>query len=75
MGGVVYAFGTTVVVLIVAWAIYVLPTPGPIPPLLLTVGLIPAFAIIGSVFLTVISIWLLAWVLRAGWRLLRNLNA
>ncbi len=75
MGGVVYAFFTTVVVLVLAWAIYVLPTPGPIPALVLTGGLIPAFIIVGSVFLTVMLLWATAYLMRAAWRLLRRRQA
>lgn len=64
MGLVVYLFGAAIFVLLVGWAVYVLPTPGPLGPASLAVALIPAFLIMGCVAVVVIVAWLLLFLVR-----------
>jgi uncharacterized membrane protein len=72
MGLVIYLFVAVCLVLIVGWAAYVLPTPGPLEPAILTVGLLPVAVIMGAVLLAVIAGWALLQVVRFLYRLKRR---
>lgn len=71
MGLVIYLFGAAGLVLLVGWAVYVLPTPGPLGPASLAVALIPAFLIMSAVAAVATLVWLLLlltrWLLQM-WR-------
>ncbi|GLQ08800.1 hypothetical protein GCM10007913_07320 [Devosia yakushimensis] len=74
MGLVLYLFGAVIFVLVVGWAVYVLPTPGPLGPASLATALIPVGIIVGSVFATVLLAWLLLVLARALFRIWRHLT-
>ncbi len=74
MGLVLYLFGAVVFVFVVGWAIYVLPTPGPLGPGSLAVALIPVMIIVGSVFAAVPVAWLLLALARTLLRVWRRLT-
>jgi vacuolar-type H+-ATPase subunit I/STV1 len=78
MGLVIYLFGAVVFVVVASWAVYVLPTPGPLGPLELAIGMIPVFVIMGSVFAAICVFWLtlvaLKWLFRAIRRAKRPLS-
>ncbi|KFC66430.1 hypothetical protein FF80_02693 [Devosia sp. LC5] len=74
MGLVLYLFGAVIFVLVVGWAVYVLPTPGPLGPTSLATALIPVAIIIGSVFALVLLTWLLLTLARTLRRIWRHLT-
>jgi hypothetical protein len=64
MGLVIYLLAAIVLVIVVGWAIYVLPTPGPLSAGELAVAMLPAFAILGVLVGLLLGLWLLAMVVR-----------
>ncbi|UXN75462.1 hypothetical protein N8D56_12305 [Devosia sp. A8/3-2] len=72
MGLVLYLFGAVVFIPVAGWAVYVLPTPGPLGPASLAIALIPAGIIVGSVFAAVLVARLLLVLARTLFRIWRR---
>lgn len=70
MGLALYGLAALGLVLGVGWLLYVAPTPGPLSPMTLLVGLLPAIAIVGGVLLMLVGLRGLAWCIGVVWRVL-----
>ncbi|HZY67479.1 MAG TPA: hypothetical protein VFE52_02765 [Devosia sp.] len=68
----IYVFCGMVAVIVAAWAIYVLPTPGPLGPAALAVAMIPPFVILAAVALAMVALWVAMLLLRAVLRRFRR---
>ncbi|HWA19197.1 MAG TPA: hypothetical protein VG757_09380 [Devosia sp.] len=51
MAMIVYVFAALAMVIFVGWAVYVLPTPGPLGPMQLAIAMLPALTLLGTVLL------------------------
>ena len=72
MGLILYLFGAAIFVIFVGWAIYVLPTPGPLSPIELAQGMIPALVLIIGLLMLVGLVALSMRAARAILHLLRR---
>ena len=62
---VLYSLAAVWAVLVVAWLLYVVPTPGPLSPLQLGVALVPAAALLVMALVATVLPLILRWLRRA----------
>ncbi|KKC39373.1 hypothetical protein WH87_03930 [Devosia epidermidihirudinis] len=69
---VIYIFCAVFVLMAAAWAIYVLPTPGPLSAWELSGAIYPAMLMFAGVLGVLLSFWLTAKVTLLGFRVVRR---